>query len=599
MMIKRSPDRGITKELFEAISTDNRPRRICFATMHKNQPKRGTRPDYVGTLNVPFREAIGGIFEAECSLKLRDASNGFGDVWTSIKTKGEFERVEAWDKRQGTRLFLRDCLDLSMALDVNIKRSDNGWEGYTDLGRLENRTKQTLDEETLGKLVSAFVDAIRELPFYRDARMIAAVPAHPTKTYDLPRELASRVAATLGLADVTSRLRFVREKRAVKDSPLAAKWEARERSGLTFTPHLEGEPAVILIDDKYQSGTSIQFVASVLRAASMAFVRSRLWGTWTTYPQSGSSRCTLERRRIRPIDRTGRDIGDRARQSGLPGEPVRRRQSTGAVGLGQSRPAERPCRPWLLRVPTSQREGDRGDGRLRRTSGRGWFDGHFRSCGGRRFRGPSHGPCSWRRHHHGAGRGHRALPHTQGDAAGLGLDARPRDQSVRAERRLAGLPRHAAQRRHHRTQPGDDRCRGGRDRWDAGGRLARAQGGQAFVCGGLRQSGTGRARKCPTALQGAARLRTSQRRHNPGNRSCSDRRVWGRCPQRGPGAEPLVLTRRRSARLAPSRRCGPTCRVGRADNRASPGGRRRAGRRRSRRSSARRAGRRAPRPRRS
>ncbi len=266
-MITRSPDRRITRERFGAISTDGRARRICFATVHVNQPKRGTKPGFAGTFNVPFRETIGNIFETECGLTLYPNPNEFGGFWRSIRTEEECQHVEAWARQQGTRLFLRDCLDLSTALGMNIRQSDEGWEGYTDLGHLESRAKQTLDENAVRNLTALFVDTIRALPFYRDARMIAAVPAHPSKTYDLPRELASCIARDLALADVTNRFSFAGAKAAVKNSPLAEKWEAWERSGLSFAPHFDGEPAVILVDDKYQSGTSIQFVASVMRTA--------------------------------------------------------------------------------------------------------------------------------------------------------------------------------------------------------------------------------------------------------------------------------------------------------------------------------------------
>ncbi|MBF0334071.1 MAG: nickel-dependent hydrogenase large subunit, partial [Alphaproteobacteria bacterium] len=40
-----------------------------------------------------------------------------------------------------------------------------------------------------------------------------------------------------------------------------------EAAGLTMVPSLTGAPAVILIDDKYQSGVTLQYVASRLYQA--------------------------------------------------------------------------------------------------------------------------------------------------------------------------------------------------------------------------------------------------------------------------------------------------------------------------------------------
>jgi hypothetical protein len=106
------------------------------------------------------------------------------------------------------------------------------------------------------------VSAIKDLPFYRDAKSIAAVPPRPGKEFDLPSRLAEKIASTLGVSDLTSRFSFSGMKESIKSLSIDEKWAAWEAAGLTFSPKLEDKPSIILIDDKYQSGITLQFVAS-------------------------------------------------------------------------------------------------------------------------------------------------------------------------------------------------------------------------------------------------------------------------------------------------------------------------------------------------
>jgi hypothetical protein len=256
----------ITRESFERIRTDGGTRRVCFATTHRDEPRLKAGPDYVGTLNLPFCQSVGPAFERALGVELKPGGRP-GAWWRPIRSEEEFERVKAWVQAQGTRVFLRDCLTSSIALDLNLVEADGAPDGHTLLGELESRAKTERDEDALTALTDAFCDAIRDLPRYREAALIAAVPPRPGKPYDLPQTLAERIAAALSITDVTSRFAFAAAKGTVKTAAVEAKWAEWEKSGLSFAPPLIGRPAVILIDDKYQSGTSINFVASRLREA--------------------------------------------------------------------------------------------------------------------------------------------------------------------------------------------------------------------------------------------------------------------------------------------------------------------------------------------
>ena len=217
----------------------------------------------MGTFSVPFRASVGDIFERDTHLHLSDKVQ-FGGYGRYIESESEFAQIKDWVKRQGTRIFLRDCLDLSIALDQNRPKPS---AGYTTLGWWEHQAKHKQKPHAIRNLVTAYCKAIKDLPFYRECEIIAAVPAHPDKESDLPTTLARRIAKEFGIEDVTYRFSFSAPKPEIKDAPASERWDVWDACGLSFDPPLEDSPSVILIDDKYQSGVTIHYVASKLRDA--------------------------------------------------------------------------------------------------------------------------------------------------------------------------------------------------------------------------------------------------------------------------------------------------------------------------------------------
>ncbi|MBF0356904.1 MAG: hypothetical protein HQL43_16885 [Alphaproteobacteria bacterium] len=245
------------------------PKRISFAYAHSGQPKRtADGGDIIAKFSLPFSETVQKIFEADTGIRLDQSK--YGGVWKPIKSEAELQAIVAWTQRQGTRHFLRDCLDLSVALDQNL--TDNHSATYTQLGKWESMAKEQFSQEAVSGLVSSCAAAIRELPYYRDTRYIAAVPPRPGKTYDLPSTLATKIAESLGIVDLTPRFSYTGQKGTIKALSINDKWAAWEQAGLSFSPVLEKRPSIILIDDKYQSGITLQFVASKLWVAGAGHI---------------------------------------------------------------------------------------------------------------------------------------------------------------------------------------------------------------------------------------------------------------------------------------------------------------------------------------
>lgn len=260
--------KNITREMVEQIRNDGRPHRICFASTHKEQPKRNGSGSHVGNFSLPFEDTVKIVFQCDTKYDLQDSN--YGGIWRKIEFENEFNIIDQWARRQGTRIFLRDCLDMSIALDFNF--IDNNSGRHTILGDLERRGKHDQESAAVDQLVDHYVAAIKDLPRYRDAKHICAIPPSPGKLFDLPTTLAAKIAARLGLENLSCRFQFKQSKQSIKEMGVSQKWDAWEQTGLTLTPELAGDPAVILIDDKYQSGITMQYIASKLLEAGAGAV---------------------------------------------------------------------------------------------------------------------------------------------------------------------------------------------------------------------------------------------------------------------------------------------------------------------------------------
>lgn len=83
----------------------------------------------------------------------------------------------------------------------------------------------------------------------------------------MPALLATEISKKLIIEDITSTFQYTGEKAQGKTLSRDDKWAAWEAAGLSCTKDLEGKD-VILIDDLYQSGISVNFVGMKLQEAN-------------------------------------------------------------------------------------------------------------------------------------------------------------------------------------------------------------------------------------------------------------------------------------------------------------------------------------------
>lgn len=262
--------REITFELFEEQEKLS-PGRRCF--LRNSGVQKNKKPGSCMSFSVPYKESIALIYEAMTSCSLR-ANPKFNNYWHPLRSEDDVFKVEEWEQQQGTRVFLRDCLSCSIALDVNMKDVTTG--DRTELGKLEYNAKTNDAEAAIESLAEHLAAAIADLPLYKSTTLIAAVPARPGKTTrDLPTELAKRIAEKRKLTDLTAHFQYAGVREQLKALPLVERWAAWEGALLSLADEgkalLTGSP-VILIDDKYQSGVSVNYVAMILQQAGASDV---------------------------------------------------------------------------------------------------------------------------------------------------------------------------------------------------------------------------------------------------------------------------------------------------------------------------------------
>ena len=250
----------ITKEAVEQARAKT-PKRICFATTHNGEPKRGEKSGYVGSFNVPFGDGFQVVFPFDLFPNKNSSYHG-DSYWRSIISETEFDEIHNWVDRQGERVFLRDCLYTSIALSHNFYDD----EKRTEVGQLEYLAKQRQDPHSVNELAKCCANLIKDISIYKKADMICAIPPKPGKCFDLPSRIASIVSGMVSKEDITDKFLFDAEKGDIKSKSMDEKWNAWSDAAVKFSGDLT-DKKIILIDDKYQSGTTIQFVAMKLQEA--------------------------------------------------------------------------------------------------------------------------------------------------------------------------------------------------------------------------------------------------------------------------------------------------------------------------------------------
>lgn len=216
------------------------------------------------TFSVPFDNGLLGHFKEGTGKDLR--WNGqHQQFYCFLRSETEIEEVEAWECSQGTRVFIRNLLNSTTALDLNF--TDNTSGVRTAVGQLESDAKHQQSHDAIQTLTTMLAGTISDLVHLRGCDAIAPVPGAPCKEFDLPTTLAGMICGQAGLIDLSSACAFGGDKQSVKNLGVEQKWNGWNSSDLRYEPNSVSGKRIIILDDKYQSGVTMHFVASKLMEA--------------------------------------------------------------------------------------------------------------------------------------------------------------------------------------------------------------------------------------------------------------------------------------------------------------------------------------------
>lgn len=167
---------------------------------------------------------------------------------------------------------LADRTDLTVALDLHRPTPD---APRTVVGELVYQAKYQGSAAALSALCERVVDTARSLglsPQAGVAPLVCPVPSSRVSQSNLlPARVARAVADALDLPYDPYLLRTVANRPSLKSLPLLEK--ARSLQGtLELSGAVPAGGTVLLIDDHYQSGTMMNYLALALRAAGVAKV---------------------------------------------------------------------------------------------------------------------------------------------------------------------------------------------------------------------------------------------------------------------------------------------------------------------------------------
>jgi hypothetical protein len=226
------------------------------------------------SLILPFPNTYCNAFETMCETSAWPHVSGNGRLCLFLKgvdrDAGPPEEVHDWLAKVGKYVAMKDLLALSFALDYE-REAGSPNRPQTNIGALRAQAKpygsQTATRQTKAaadQLVERCLAFLNEVSCYESADCIVAMPpSDPGKKYNLPRYLAARIAERWGRQDLTQHVRTITPRRSIKEVGLAQKLDTLLGTIEVDKGIFEGK-RVLLIDDLYQSGISMNYCALLL-----------------------------------------------------------------------------------------------------------------------------------------------------------------------------------------------------------------------------------------------------------------------------------------------------------------------------------------------
>lgn len=201
-----------------------------------------------------------------------------GTVYAYLKgSAAERAAIGEWLERHHGLVACRDLLTVSLAVDFDREDGDPT-KPRTPIGELRCAAKvydgprTSAAHQATDRLAAELAAVIARVDAYRLAHVLVAMPPHkPNPSHHLTAELVKSIAAATGIDDGSDVLTTTRERKAAKGLALEEKFTALEGTFTIDARRIRGR-AIVLLDDVYQSGISMNFVAMKLQEAGATHV---------------------------------------------------------------------------------------------------------------------------------------------------------------------------------------------------------------------------------------------------------------------------------------------------------------------------------------
>lgn len=240
---------------------NKKPKRICFNTTHQGALQRVNIPNntVVGTINIPFDESIRCFIENETGVRVIEKNNG--KYWCPANSQDEYSKLQKFFEKYKEAVFLRDTLDCSIAISEHMKDEND----RTDIGELEYQCKYKDDNEAFEKLTKIIIEFINNAPIYKNVDLICAVPSSTKDSKNLPQRIVDKIKDDIRKIDISDKIAWAKDKPELKELCVEKKAEVLNDTGLDIDTDTVKDKDIIIVDDLYQSGLTMNYIAGKLK----------------------------------------------------------------------------------------------------------------------------------------------------------------------------------------------------------------------------------------------------------------------------------------------------------------------------------------------
>lgn len=251
--------KAITEETIRDFVADTDAKRICFSRIQTHALWKTDEGEDM--ITVPFGDSIGLLLKEQTGIVLRKSSKG---KYYKKLTLEEYEKAKSFVGSYSNVVFLRDLLDASVALSLNFE-SDG--ETHTYIGQLEKSAKYDNDENAVEELAAVVDEFIGNNPLYANADYLCAVPPTKADEKNLPVKIIEKLKNFKG-NNVSDSIVWTSKTESLKNAEGADKLEILKHSGLEIAEGVDFEGKdIVVLDDLYMSGITLQYVAMKLKDA--------------------------------------------------------------------------------------------------------------------------------------------------------------------------------------------------------------------------------------------------------------------------------------------------------------------------------------------